>query len=240
MLGETVTVLVLRHGQSEWNAVRRWQGAADPPLTELGRSQARNTAARLALTGAPFHGPWASDLVRASETATIMGRQLGLGTVTVDERLREAHAGEWQGLTPDEIEREYPGWLDSHRRPPSFEPYDRVVTRALAAIRAIAAATLADVGAHAVPLVVAHSGLIRSVVRHLGTPDSRIPNLGGIWLSVGRALPIDDPVTDRHGDHIALRGPFDPGGIVVSGVDAPGEDPGDQADDADAHRGTER
>src|SRR5690606_34159481 len=60
----TSTVLLLRHGQSEWNAVRRWQGTADPPLTALGRRQARATADGLQRLDVSFTGVWASDLQR--------------------------------------------------------------------------------------------------------------------------------------------------------------------------------
>ena len=100
----TRPILVLRHGQSEWNAVKRWQGAADIPLNDLGRRQAIETAERLATLGLAIAGMWSSDLVRAHETASIIATRLGVEAVTTDDRLREAHAGEWQGMTPDEIE----------------------------------------------------------------------------------------------------------------------------------------
>ena len=93
MLRRTVDILALRHGQSEWNAVRRWQGAADIPLTGLGRTQARQTAERLSSLDCAWSGVWSSTLVRAGETATIIAGALGLGGVTGDRRLREAHAG---------------------------------------------------------------------------------------------------------------------------------------------------
>lgn len=217
----TTSLLLLRHGQSEWNALRRWQGAADSPLTDLGRAQARETADVLASIDDDFRGPWASDLVRASETAAIIGDALGIGSVTHDERLRESHAGEWQGMTPDEIEAEYPGYLAAHRRPPGFEPFEQVVGRTLASLREIAHPAPGD-GCR--PLVVAHSGVIRSVVRHLGTTDSRIPNLGGVWFTIDTSASPSGPL-DAIG--IEIRDVFDPAGIVVSGVDAPGEDPGD-------------
>lgn len=236
-----VTMLVLRHGQSEWNAARRWQGTADSPLTDLGRAQARDIARRLASTGERFAGPWASDLRRATETAAILAGELAIGPVRGDVRLREAFAGEWEGRTPDEIEERWPGWLASHRRPPSFEAFEHVVARALAALRSIAAGA----GGGSPPLVVAHSGLIRSVVRHLGETDARIPNLGGVWLTVDGSAAAARSATSGLADPLDASGirlddVFDPAGIVLSGVDAPGEDPGDQADDAQAHRRAER
>jgi probable phosphoglycerate mutase len=109
-------VLLVRHGQSTWNADGRWQGQADPPLSALGEQQAREAAARLRDVDAL----WASDLDRARRTATILGDALGLG-VRVDARLRERHAGPWQGLTREQIEAEWPGHLTTNRRPADYE-----------------------------------------------------------------------------------------------------------------------
>jgi broad specificity phosphatase PhoE len=224
MPAASVTILLLRHGQSEWNAIKRWQGTADSPLTSLGRQQALTTARRLATLGRPFGAVWSSDLDRAAETADIIAGTLALGEPSRDTRLREAHAGEWEGLTVDEIEVRFPGWLAEHRRPDRFEPYASVVDRVSAALGDIAARSVngdeVGNGNGRVPtaLVVAHSGVIRSMVRHLGGIDDRIPNLGGVWLKAS----IIDGCSD-----LALGDLFDPSGIVVSGVDAPGEDPGD-------------
>jgi broad specificity phosphatase PhoE len=248
-----IDVLVLRHGQSEWNAVRRWQGSADSPLTDLGREQARRTGAQLGELGLRFAGPWSSDLARAGETASIIADVLGIGPVRHDARLREAHAGEWEGMTPDEIDAAYPGWLATHRRPPSFEPFRDVVARAHAALADIAAHHAGSTSDDAV-LVVAHSGLIRTIVRHHGHPDSRIPNLGGVWLHLSRAevrrragsarrRSTGDSTTtlaEPEGDGVVIGDLFDPDRIAVSGVDAPGEDPGEQTDDPDADRRTHR
>jgi broad specificity phosphatase PhoE len=228
-------VLLLRHGQSEWNAVRRWQGTADPPLTDLGRRQAIETAWALAGSGVEFTSIWSSDLRRALDTATIIGDALAIGEPTVDVRLREAFAGEWEGMTPDEIEAAYPGWLDAHRRPDSFEPLHEVVDRAVAALRDIARV------ATGTALVVAHSGVIRSIIRHTGLTDDRVPNLGGIWLTVSAIVtppqPGIEPVSEigRRDDGIVVGDLFDPAGIVISGVDAPGEDPGDETDQPGTH-----
>jgi broad specificity phosphatase PhoE len=245
----SVRVLLLRHGQSEWNAVRRWQGTADSPLSPLGREQAAETAEALASMPVRFGSLWSSDLARAFDTAAVIGARLGLGTPRVDPRLREAHAGEWEGLTPDEIEAGWPGWLADHRRPPSFEPYHDVVERTMAALGDIAAdvaAALDGGGAALTPLVIAHSGVIRSVVRHLGRDDDRVPNLGGVWLSLDVAPAAGSATAAPAVDVPAVDVPaavvldlFDPAGIVISGVDAPGEDPGDEPDEADAHRRAE-
>lgn len=118
-------------------------------------------------------------------------------------------------MTPDEIELEWPGYLEAHRRPPSFEPTERVMDRAIAALGDIAreAGWFAGRG---LTVVVSHSGFIRTVRRCLGAVDQRIPNLGGSWITV--------TPTGRSTD-LTIGELFDPAGITISGVDAPGEDP---------------
>ncbi len=233
MSSTIVSMLLLRHGQSEWNAVRRWQGLADPPLTELGRSQAAACASAVGALDDRFAAVWSSPLRRATETGEIIADRLGLDSVEFDGRLREADAGEWQGMTPDEIEAAYPGFLAEHLRPPTFEAFEHVVERVFSALHDIAAT--GDPGGG--PLLVAtHSGVIRSVVRRLGHPDERIPNLGGVWIGVTRA---ERSVIDVSAG-VDLRDRFDPVGMLRTGVDAPGEDPGEQADQTDAHRRAQR
>ena len=229
MSARSVPILVLRHGQSEWNAVRRWQGTADSPLTVLGREQAATTARLLAALRLDFGEIWTSNLRRASQTASIIAGALELDAPIVDVRLREADAGEWEGLTPEQIELRWPGWLEAHHRPATFEPYPSVVARATEALHDVAASAAANGSTAA--LVVAHSGVARSLVRHLGGVDSRIPNLGGVWFTAS--------VIDGRSD-LVLGDVFDPAGVVVTGVDAPGEDPGEEADEPDAQRASER
>lgn len=229
MVARFVSLLLLRHGQSEWNAVRRWQGLADSPLSDLGRRQAADASTVLASTGHRFESVWSSPLRRAAETGDIISGMLGLGAVHVDDRLREADAGEWEGMTPDEIDVAYPGFLTDHRRPPTFERVDQVVERTTAVLTEIATRSATD-GASVI--VTTHSGVIRTLVRHLGRHDQRVANLGGVWVS------IDTSVTDVSA-RFDLRRRFDPSGIVRTGIDAPGEDPGEQSDQSEAHRGAE-
>lgn len=173
-------LLVLRHGQSEWNAARRWQGQADIDLTETGRAQARTAAERLANGfAARFSAVISSDLKRARDTATIIASVTGLELLAADPRLRETHVGEWQGLTHDEIERDWPGYLDTHRRPPGFETDDSILERVSASFADLAA-RFADGSV----LVVSHAGIVRVLRRRLGAPDERIANLGGSWFTV--------------------------------------------------------
>lgn len=168
-------LLLVRHGQSTWNAERRWQGRADPPLSDLGERQAADVAVVLERrrNGAPVDRIWASTLGRARQTAGIIGAALGL-EVAFDERLQEVDAGEWTGLTRDEIEAAWPGYLDEHRRPPGFEAREHLAARALDALADITAGA-----AGATVLVVTHGGVIGAVEHHLGAEWVRTPNLGG-------------------------------------------------------------
>jgi len=116
-------LLLVRHGQTAWNAVGRWQGFGDPGLTELGREQAQGLATRLRNeSGLPWHRIISSDLKRAHETARVLAAQLGLD-VEVDRRLRELDVGEWTGLTHSEIKDRDPETLrDFEAGEPSTRP----------------------------------------------------------------------------------------------------------------------
>lgn len=100
------TVLLARHGETEWNAPHRWQGFTGPPLNDLGCDQATKLARRL--RGTRLGALYSSDATRALETAEIVGQELGLG-VRQDARLREVNFGEWEGLTRGEIDEQYAG-----------------------------------------------------------------------------------------------------------------------------------
>jgi probable phosphoglycerate mutase len=93
------TFLLVRHGETDWNAAGRLQGHTDEPLNDYGRRQARELAERLAAED--VDAIYASDLARARETAEIVGARLGL-PVALDPDLREKHWGTWEGLTGDE------------------------------------------------------------------------------------------------------------------------------------------
>jgi broad specificity phosphatase PhoE len=174
MTAET-RALLTRHGQSEWNALGRWQGQADPPLSDLGRRQAHEAARSLRTVD----GIWASDLRRAAETAAIIGDDMGVGPVVLDADLREREAGEWTGLTRTEIERRYPGFLPDGRRPAGWESDELLVERAERALRRIADAVPGgDV------LVITHAGVVFAVERHLGLDRTRLANVEGRWVTV--------------------------------------------------------
>jgi broad specificity phosphatase PhoE len=123
-----VTVLLLvRHGETDWNAAGRLQGHTDRPLNDYGRRQAKELAERLAGEGAD--AIYASDLVRAKETAEIVGERLGL-TVAVDPDLREKDWGTWEGLTGDErVHVEFEGESTEDHRDRVMGAVRRIVAR---------------------------------------------------------------------------------------------------------------
>jgi probable phosphoglycerate mutase len=98
----TTTLLLVRHGETDWNAAGRLQGQTDRPLSDAGRRQARQLADELA--GEEFAAMYASDLARARETAEIVAARLGL-PVVLDPELREKDWGTWEGLTAVERDR---------------------------------------------------------------------------------------------------------------------------------------
>jgi len=173
-------LLLVRHGQSTWNADGRWQGQANPPLTELGERQAFDAATRVGMVDAVY----ASDLERAAHTAEIIAGQLG-ADVFVDPRLRERHAGPWEGCTRAEIEAQWPGMLESGERPAGYEDDVHVIARALVSLTEIA-------GIHegGDVLVVTHGGVVRALERHLDADDGLLPNLGGRWIDWGPDGPM--------------------------------------------------
>lgn len=169
--GRAVTrLLLVRHGQSEWNALGRWQGQADPTLTDFGRQQAFHAADRVGAVDVIVSSP----LLRAMETAQIISGRIGVGPVVVEPDLMERHAGEWQGLTRAEIEQQYPGHLGHDRWPPGYEDHAHVVARARAALdRLHAEFTDADL------LVITHGGVIGTLEVDCGETWQRMPNVGG-------------------------------------------------------------
>jgi broad specificity phosphatase PhoE len=175
---DVTDLLVVRHGQSEWNAIGRWQGHADPALSELGRRQAAVAAGSIGAVD----GIISSDLLRAAETAAIIAQQLGVGPVMIDERLRERDVGEWTGLTRTEIDKRWPGWIDDSRRPDGFEGIDSVLMRVLNAFTAIR-----DQSPGGSLLVVTHGGVIRSLARSHGLDDSPVANLAGITMRISES-----------------------------------------------------
>lgn len=184
----TARMLLIRHGESTWNAVRRWQGQADPPLTERGEQQAVD-----AVVGAAGHGPYitvvTSTLQRAQRTGELLASGLGVSLADPVEALAERAAGEWEGLTRDQINERYVGYLDEGRRPPGYEVDEHVVRRA-----AVALVELAGRHDGESLIVVSHGGVINALERDEGEAWVRLDNLEGRWFEVDEKL---TPVGDR-------------------------------------------
>jgi broad specificity phosphatase PhoE len=156
------TIYLARHGESDWNVERRWQGHADRPLTDRGRGQAQDLAARLARVH--LDAVYSSDLRRAWETAEAVASAKGLDVIRLPE-LREVDVGSWSGLTRDECEARFPeafarwraggsGWDDG-------ESYEEMGERIVEAIGRLAAEHQGGA-----ILVVSHGGPIRAVHAH--------------------------------------------------------------------------
>lgn len=155
------TLLLVRHGETDWNREGRVQGHSDVPLNDTGRAQARALAARLAAER--VDAVYASDLRRARDTACEVARASG-HPVTTTPDLREKHFGSWEGLTRDEILSRDPDalsgpWGDGETR-------DEMADRVLHALREIAARHEGET-----VVVVSHGGPLRAVQRTLGMVD---------------------------------------------------------------------
>lgn len=144
------TILLARHGETDWNREGRWQGWADPPLNETGRAQARALADELRST--PFDAVYSSDLKRAHETAEIVAAPHGV-PVVVDPELREIDIGSWSGLTRPEIDARFP-----NGERPDGETREQHFSRVRAAVVRIARA---NAGRRV--LVVTHGGTVRAI-----------------------------------------------------------------------------
>jgi broad specificity phosphatase PhoE len=178
-------LLLARHGQTDWNLERRWQGHADPPLNETGQAESRALAASLADSG--LKRVYSSNLVRARETAEIVAAALGLD-VRLDPRLREVDVGEWSGLTSAEVEAQFPdgyhrryeggtGWENGER-------FEVMGARVVAAVLSIAAAD-----ANGRTLLVTHGGPLRALWTAVGGERSA-------WVDAGNC-DVDEVDVER-------------------------------------------
>lgn len=174
------SLLFLRHGESTWNAARRWQGSSDAPLSDRGEMQAWGASSLLDEHG-PFDRIITSSLVRARRTGELIAEATGIELGDAYAGLAERSAGEWEGLTRIEIEERYPGDLAAGRRPAGYETDESVVGRALAALDEAATAFR---GRRL--LVVSHGGVIHALERHSAggeIPWERLDNLEGRWFA---------------------------------------------------------
>lgn len=153
-------ILLVRHGETEWNKLGKFQGSVDIELSEEGRRQA--FCLKKALKG-DFGVAYASPLIRAMETANILCEDTGLQVIPC-EKMREINFGSFEGLTFEEIKGNYPEEFEKWRTDETEGPFPggdmslrNASTRAAAAIREIAAAHPGEK-----VLIVAHGGIIKA------------------------------------------------------------------------------
>jgi len=144
------TFFLVRHGETDWNRDRRFQGSRDIPLNDEGRAQARRLAAAWRWGGELV---FSSPLSRARETATLLAHALGLPLWAPDPRLTERHYGEAEGLTVDEKNQKFPQTIPGGETPEAIQARARSF---------LDAATLEHPGRSLV--VVSHGGFINVVL----------------------------------------------------------------------------
>jgi glucosyl-3-phosphoglycerate phosphatase len=163
-------LVLVRHGETEWNARRVLQGQADIALSERGREQARDLR-DVVRTWMPDMVV-CSDLARARETAAV----LGYANAKPDPRWREADLGEWTGMSSDQLKRDCPEhhrrWRDGLDTPPKGESFTQLCQRIATAIDALR-------DGPAAVLVVTHGGAIRAALSGL------------LGLQPNRIVPVD-------------------------------------------------
>lgn len=186
-------IYLVRHGETEWNRLGRWQGTTDIVLSDVGRAQARGLVDRLRDAG--LRRVFASDLRRARETAEIVATALELPAPIADARLRERGFGCFEGLTREECAARFPeAWeryhLDRRWTPPGAEVHEDVVARVLRAMNEIAGRLSEGQSA----LVVSHGGTMRSFM-HAITGAAPPPLENGAVIRVryrrGRFTDVD-------------------------------------------------
>lgn len=174
------TILLARHGETDWNIERRIQGHTDRPLNDTGLAQAR--ALGEALTEERIDAIYASDLSRALDTARIVAAPHGLAVTALSE-LRERNFGTWEGMTDEEALRRFPesrngGWGDG-------ETSEALAERIHAALEFIARA---HPGGNV--LVVTHGGPVRAVLAWCGKEhEGAIPNCHVHRIAVEDGIP---------------------------------------------------
>ena len=164
------TLLLVRHGETDWNAARRIQGSTDIPLNDTGRAQARATATGLAERMAEQYGGVrpivvSSDLSRAHETAQIIAAELGTDVAHAYPQLRERSYGVAEGITVDEYRARFGEF--NRDNVPEAESDDALRIRAVDALRRIARDVRRRHAPADVPVIaVSHGAFIAQLIRH--------------------------------------------------------------------------
>lgn len=162
---DLLKLLLVRHGETEWNKTLRYQGHTDIPLSAIGREQAMALSQRL--VGEKIDAFYASDLIRARETAEIIARNHNQ-EVSCLQGLRETYFGDWEGLTYVQIIKKYPQVMSAWRKNPSVtripggETLEEVAERSMKAI-----ASIQQNHADQTVLLVVHGGIIRVIISSL-------------------------------------------------------------------------
>ena len=169
----TSRLLLVRHGQTAWNAIGKLQGHTDIELDETGRAQARALVDTVRANA--IAAMWTSDLARARQTAEIIAEALGLPPPSIDVELRERRFGVFEGLTRDECAALHPeawrAWLDRTGTPQGAETREVVLARMTRALNRVIA------GTPGTALVVTHGGVMRTwLMEHLGASIGPILN----------------------------------------------------------------
>jgi len=182
-----VRLILARHGQTDWNAQRRFQGKTDVPLNEAGLNEAKALAERL--KNWPFDVIYASPLSRALKTAQIISEvNVNSGSIKVCNELEEMGFGIWEELSIHEVIKNFPGqyeaWKDDPSKmiPPGGESFKEIIGRVKPVLEDILNGQNREV------LVVAHGGVIRAIVASLlglspsGIWHMRLDNCGLVGL----------------------------------------------------------
>lgn len=142
-MSEKTCLILIRHGQTEWNRIERFRGQADVPLNETGIAQAAATGLRVAARWTPT-AVYTSPLSRAVKTAEAIAKLFDL-PVQAHPGLIDIDYGEWQGLTPDEARQHWPEQVDNwYHHPeraiiPGGETLTGLRTRLMLAVKELAA-----------------------------------------------------------------------------------------------------
>lgn len=184
-----MTLILVRHGETTWNAEQRYQGQQESELSALGRAQAEWTADRVADSGAT--ALYSSDLRRAADFAAVIGDRLGLAVETTPA-LRERSGGVWEGLTWPEIVERFADTAERWRTDPDFTPpgaesRQHMHERVVEFLERVAGRHPEDV-----IIAVTHGGVVNAALRYVmgaslvPSGRTRVDNGGITVLSHGR------------------------------------------------------
>lgn len=188
-------LLLTRHGQTDWNIARRYQGHSDTALNQVGIHQAEQLARRLSTE--TIHAIYSSDLSRALDTANrIQSLQMTAKAVTTDMRWRELSFGNWEGMTYEEMSAHSPELFDAWMKDslkvstPNGETLTQLAERVTAAFHAIKKNHKDQT-----VLVVSHSGALQTLIaRTLGVDLSRYWQFRVSQASLSELTVYDDSV----------------------------------------------